>query len=406
MKESIALPANNEQHRPHFRLKLMVWLLVAVAVVVAGIVFLHKHDATEATLATAGTGTEGTTVTTATAKSGDIGLYLDSIGTVTPVYTASITSQVNGIVTDVQFQEGEVVKKGDPLITIDPRPYEATLLQAQGALERDENLLAQAKMDLDRYQAAWARNAIQKQTLDDQEKLVLQDQGIVKNDQGTVQFDQIQVDFCSIAAPIDGRVGLRLVDPGNVVQANGSTPLAVITQISPITIIFTIPQTSIGLVQSHFQDGAKLEVDALDNLVQKSIASGALLTLDNQIDTVTGTVKARSQFDNAKGALFPNQFVNVRLLVTTYHNATLIPTSTIQHNGDASFVYVIQNNTAHMRSVKPGVSDGDLTQVTGINPGDVIADSGFEKLQDNGKVSPTTMPAAATTAASTESEAP
>jgi len=322
-------------------------------------------------------------ITTAAALKGDIGVYLDEIGTVTPVYTDSITSEVNGLVMAVHFKEGELVNRGDPLVDIDSRPYRASLLQAQGALERDENLLAQAQMDLDRYRAAWARNAIQKQLLDDQEKLVLQDQGTVKNDQGTVQYDQIQVDFCHITAPIAGRVGLRLVDPGNVVQSAGTVTLAVITQMQPITVIFTIPEDSLGPVVARLRAKAKLTVDAYDRTAQTKIASGKLLTLDNQIDTTTGTVKARAIFDNKNDALFPNQFVNVRLLVNTLEGVTLIPASAIQQNGQASFVYVIQNNVAHLRTVTTGVTDGGQTQVEGINPGDVVANSNFDKLQEN-----------------------
>lgn len=322
-------------------------------------------------------------VTSATAKQGNIGVYLDAIGTVTPVYTDSITSQVSGLVVAVHYKEGQLVSKGDPLVDIDSRPYRATLLQAQGALERDQNLLAQAQMDLERYREAWARNAIAKQILDDQEKLVLQDEGTVKNDEGTVQYDQIQVEYCHITAPIAGRVGLRLVDPGNVVQSSGTTTLAVITQLEPITVIFTIPEDSLGPVEDRLRAKAKLAVDAFDRTAQTKIASGSLLTLDNQIDTTTGTVKGRAQFDNKNDALFPNQFVNTRLLVNTLQGVTLIPASAIQQNGQASFVYVIQNNIAHMRSIKPGVTDGGVTQVDGINPGDVVANSSFDKLQDN-----------------------
>jgi multidrug efflux system membrane fusion protein len=340
-------------------------------------------------------------ITTVTATKGDIGVYLDAIGTVTPVYTASISSQVNGLVVAVHYKEGQLVSKGDPLVDIDSRPYQATLLQAQGALERDQNLLAQAQMDLERYRGAWARNAIAKQVLDDQEKLVLQDEGTVKNDQGAVQYDQIQVEYCHITAPIAGRVGLRLVDPGNVVQSAGTPTLAVITQLDPITVIFTIPEDSLGPVEARLRKKAKLPVDAFDRTAQTKIASGKLLTLDNQIDTTTGTVKARSVFNNKNDALFPNQFVNTRLLVNTLQGVTLIPASAIQQNGQASFVYVIQNNIAHMRSIKPGVTDGGMTQVDGINPGDVVANSSFDKLQDNVAVvvpnQVSTKPAAAST---------
>jgi multidrug efflux system membrane fusion protein len=260
------------------------------------------------------------------------------------------------------------------------------LLQAQGTLERDQNVLAQAQMDLERYRAAWARDAIQKQTLDDQEKLVLQDEGTAKIDQGLVQFDQIQVDYCHITAPFSGRVGLRLVDPGNVVQSTGTTTLAVITQLQPITVIFTIPEDNLGQVQPRLRQHVKLQVDAFDRAAQKQIASGTLLTLDNQIDTTTGTVKARASFANKDSLLFPNEFVNARLLVNTLQGATLIPSSAIQQNGAVSFVYVIQNNIAHMRTIKAGVSDGTTTQVTGVNPGDVLADSSFDRLEDKSKV--------------------
>jgi len=355
--------------------------LLLVLVIAVVLVWRHHEDARKPAPAP-----PKITITTVTAAKGAIGVYLDAIGTVTPVYTDSITSQVNGLVTAVHYKEGQLVSKGDPLIDIDSRPYRATLLQAQGALERDQNILAQAQMDLERYRAAWARNAIAKQILDDQEKLVLQEEGTVKNDQGAVQYDQIQVEYCHITAPIAGRVGLRLVDPGNVVQSSGTATLAVITQLEPITVIFTIPEDSLGPVQVRLQKKAMLAVDALDRTAQTKIASGKLLTLDNQIDTTTGTVKGRAQFDNKNDALFPNQFVNTRLLVNTLQGVTLIPASAIQQNGQASFVYVIQNNVAHMRSIKAGVTDGGMTQVDGINPGDVVANSSFDKLQDNSVV--------------------
>jgi multidrug efflux system membrane fusion protein len=375
---------------------LWIWLLALAAALIIGAAWYWHHRAAAEAAAAAARNEKppGITITVATAQKGNIGVYLDAIGTVTPVYTDSITSQVNGLVESVSFKEGQLVHKGDPLIDIDSRPYRATLLQAQGTLQRDENVLAEATLDLQRYKAALARKAIAEQIEADQEKLVLQDEGIVKNDQGTVQFDQIQVDYCHITSPIDGEVGLRLVDPGNVVQASGAQTLAVITQLQPITVIFTIPEDSLGPVVARLRNKATLTVDAYDRTAQTKIASGQLAALDNQIDTTTGTVKGRSVFANLDNALFPNQFVNTRLLVNTLQGVTLVPESAIQQNGQASFVYVIQDNVAHMRSVKPGVANAGLTQVDGINPGDVVANSGFDKLQDNTKVVISTKPVA------------
>ena len=390
----------------HSTRKQRIWrvglIVVAVILIVAAVLIWRHHEATAAAAAAARrAAAAGITVTTATAKTGDISVYLDAIGTVTPVYTNSITSQVNGLVVAVGFKEGQLVRKGDPLIEIDSRPYRATLLQAQGTLERDQNVLAQAQMDLTRYRAALARNAIAQQMVDDQEKLVLQDQGTVKNDQGTVQFDQLQVEYCHITAPISGQIGLRLVDPGNVVQATGATTLAVITQMQPITVIFTLPEDSLGPVVGRLRENAKLSVDVFDRTAQTKIASGQLLALDNQIDTTTGTVKVRSIFDNKNSALFPNQFVNTRLLVNTLQGVTLVPASTVQQNGRSSFVYVIQNDVAHLRAVKPGVTDGGMTQVDSVKSGEIVADSSFDKLQDNAKVAVSGTPTTATNASGT-----
>jgi len=377
--------------------------IVAVLILAIPILLWRRHEAKQAAAAAASRAANAAiAVTTATATKGDIGVYLDAIGTVTPVYTDSITSQVNGLIESVAFKENQLVHKGDALIDIDSRPYRATLLQAQGILQRDQNVLGQAQLDLTRYQAALAKNAIAEQMVADQQKLVLQDEGTVKNDQGTVQYDELQVEYCHITAPITGQVGLRLVDPGNVVQSSGATPLAVITQLQPITVIFTLSEDSLGSVVARLRAKAQLPVDVYDRTGQSKITSGRLVALDNQIDTTTGTVKARSEFDNKDDALFPNQFVNTRLLVNTLTGVTLLPSSAIQQNGQASFVYVIQGDVAHMRTVKPGVTEAGMTQVDGINPGDVVANSSFEKLQDNIKVAPTAptaTPSSAPTAA-------
>jgi len=324
--------------------------------------------------------------TVATTTKGSIGIYLDAIGTVTPVYTDSIIAQADGIITAVHYVEGQFVQKGDALIDIDPRSYQAQLMQAEGALEHDTNVLAQAQMDLDRYRAAWARNGIQKQLLDDQEKIVSQDQGTVKNDQGTVNYDQVQLGYCHITAPIAGRVGLRLVDPGNVVQSNGTAILAVITQMQPTTVIFTMAEDSLSQVRSRLRLMHTLPVEAWDRSQTTKIASGKLQTIDNQIDTTTGTIKLRALFNNQDSALYPNQFVNTRLLVNTLDGVTLVPTAAVQHNGQVAFLYVIAKNVAIVRNITTGVADGGMTAVEGINPGEVVATSSFDKLQAGSRV--------------------
>jgi membrane fusion protein, multidrug efflux system len=374
-------PAIHRRHR-------WVWVVVLI---LFGLLFywaISQHSKSQA--AATGGGRRMMTgpvpVTIATAQSGSIGVYQDAIGTVTPVYTDSITAQVTGVITAVHYREGQYVHKGDPLIDIDPRPYAAQLVQAQGLLERDQNTLAEAEMDLERYKQAWTKNAIPRQTLEDQEKLVLQDQGTVKNDQGTVQYDQVQLDYCHITSPISGRVGLRLVDPGNLVTANSTTTLVVVTQQQPITVIFTLGEDSLPQVLEHSKSGTQLKVETYDRTQQKLLSTGKLITIDNQIDTTSGTIKLRAEFDNKNGILFANQFVNTRLLVNTLTNQTLIPSSAIQHNGNTDFVYLIVNNKATMRTIKVGNSDKGNTAVQGLNPGDVVANSSFEKLQNGSQI--------------------
>ena len=407
--ESHSTGQSTSVNRSAPRPKRRRWIWVAVLslfALVFYVVLRHRDDPTQAASNTRRAMMGGpVTLNASTAKAGDIGVYLSAIGTVTPVYTSTITSQVNGIISSVHYRESQIVKKGDPLIDVDPRPYQATLEQAEGILDRDTHILEQSRMDLERYRAAWSRNAIAKQTLDDQEKIVLQNEGTVKNDQGTVDYDKVQLGYCHMTAPFDGRVGLRLIDPGNVVQANSTTPLVVITQLQPITIIFTIAEDYLGEIQSELVHNIPLPVEAYDRALLTKIAAGKLLAVDNQIDTTTGTVRLRAQFDNRKNELFPNQFVNTRLLVNTKRNVTLIPSSAIQHNGSTSFVYVISSDgTAHMQTIKPGVEDSGTTEVQGLKPGDVVANSSFEKLQNNAKVKIVSTPIAPSSTA--ESNAP
>jgi multidrug efflux system membrane fusion protein len=402
------LPAPSPPAAPPRKKKSLQWLWITLLLLFALIFFLLLRHHDEKGAAAAAGGRRGfmgpVTLTEATAKKGDIGVYLEAIGTVTPVYTTTLYSQVTGVITAVHYREGQMVHKGDPLVDIDPRQFQANVATAQGNLEHDTGVLAQAQMDLTRYQAAWARNAIAKQQLDDQEKLVEQEQGTVKSDEGTLAYDKVQLSYCHIVSPINGRVGLRLIDPGNLITAGSTTVLAVVTQVQPITVIFTIAQDNLDQVLAQPRKGVGLEVDAYDRSQQNKIATGKVLAIDNQIDTTTGTVKIRAQFDNRNGMLFPNQFVNTRLLVTTEHDMTLIPDGAIQHNGEISFVYAIKNGTARVSNVKAGTSDGGITAVQGIRPGDVIATSSFEKLQAGSKVILAKSPAAATSAP--ESNAP
>jgi len=378
--------------------RVLVWLFALALAAGAYFAWQHYEGVLRRSKASRLVAPGAVAVTTTIAKKGSIGVYLESIGTVTPIYTSSITAQVNGLVTAVHYVEGQIVHKGDPLIDIDPRPFQAQVLQAEGTLLRDIGVLTQSKMDLERYRAAWARNAIPKQQLDDQEKLVLQNEGQVKSDQGNLQFFQVQLGWSHITAPFTGRVGLRLVDPGNVVvlsaanQINATTSLVVITQTQPITVVFTIAQDNLDEVRARMHGGATLPVTAFDRALETKIASGTLTAIDNQVDTTTGTVKLRATFENTDDALFPNQFVNTRLLVKTLKGVTLIPTNAIQHNGQTSFVYVIEEGVAHMQTVKTGTVNAGFTTVEGIRPGAVVAASSFDRLQDNAPVAPTKKP--------------
>jgi membrane fusion protein, multidrug efflux system len=367
--------------------RVLIWVLVLAGFAVVLWFLIHHKQPVKAQAGRAARfASEGAvTVTTVSASKGDIGVYLQSIGTVTPVYTDTVTSQASGQLIKVNYREGQLAQKGQVLLQIDPRPYEATVEAEEGTLEHDQGLLAQAKSDLTRYKDAWTHNAIAQQILTDQEALVQQDEGQVKADEGNLALDKVNLSYCTIRAPISGRVGLRLVDPGNVVSATSATPLVVITQLQPITVVFTIPQEDVAEVemQMHVRP---LQVTVYNQSGQTELASGTLSSTSNQINTTTGTLELRASFNNKNNALFPNEFVNARLLVKTLRGVTRIPSSAIQYNGPSAYVFLINNGIAHMHTVKPGETDGDLTEVTGIRPGDIAADSSFEKLEDASKV--------------------
>lgn len=326
-------------------------------------------------------------VGTALVTRGDIDVYLDALGTVTPVYTVTVASRVTGQITQVRFKEGQIVKKNDLLAVIDPRPYTAVLLQAQGQLARDAASLKNARIDLLRYLNAYKEHAIPEQELATQQATVGQDEGTVKLDEGNLAAAQVNVDYTKIISPIDGRVGLRNIDPGNIVTANGTAGLCVLTQLQPITVIFTIAEDDIAVVSEQMTSGRAMPVLALDRAKQRQIAGGTLLTLDNQVNTTTGTVRGRAIFANAHDELFPSEFVNARLLVKTLTGVNLVPQAAIQRNNDIAFVYVEQpGGTVLSRNVNILATEGEKSAVTGVNPGDRLVTDGFDKLQNGSKI--------------------
>jgi len=373
------------------------WPYVIVAVVALAALFFWLHGRGASSSATKAGGKGGkagapaaTPVVATTATTGNIGVYVTGLGAITPVYTDIIKARVSGQLMSVHFKEGDLVKQGDPLIEIDSRPYDAVVMQAEGALLRDQALLANARVDLDRYALLMKTNAIPEQMYATQKALVEQDEGIVKNDQGTLDAAKVNVVYCHITSPIAGVVGLRLVDPGNIVNTTDANGMIVIAQMQPISVIFPISEDQLPPVLKKVHAGQKLTVDAWDRELKNKIATGTLSNLDNEIDQTTGTVKLRAIFNNDNLTLFPNQFVNARLLVQEKTGVTLMPSAAIQRNTNDTYVYLIKpDNTVTIRTIKVGTTEGDQTEVTsGLNPGDKVVMTGVDKLQEGSKVNP------------------
>ena len=400
MSEPVDAPKPHSGEQPRRR----GWIWVVAILILAGAgVFLFTHRKSESGKGKAGAGEAAAQskgagaggrggpggpimVSVTPAKKGDIGVYVGALGLVTPLHTVAVRSRVEGQLVKIYYKEGQVVNEGDPIADIDPAPFQAALAQAQGQLARDKASLENAQLDSERYKEAFARNAIPKQQFDTQLSSVRQFEGAVKFDQGMVDTAQVQLNYAHISAPISGRIGLRLVDPGNIVRQNDTNPIVVITQLKPITVIFSVAEDYLPQIQKQIRAGNRLKVDALDRAQEKKIASGTLETFDNQIDPGTGTIKLKATFDNEDENLFANQFVNARLLVETHRGVTLVPARAIQRGSLGSFVFVIKDDQAAAQKITVGPTEGDVTEAQGVEPGALIAMDNFNRLSDGAKV--------------------
>ncbi len=392
-------PAPVHKPPPVGRRHWIIGLIALIGILLAGYLIYRSSSTTPPGAAGRTRQQPAQPVGAATVGTGDIRVIVNALGTVTPIATVTVQTQIDGQLQQVAFTEGQTVKQGDFLAQIDPRPYQLLQAQYEGQLARDQGLLAQARVDLERYQKLAEQNSIARQQYEDQVYIVQQYQGTVKLDQAQVDQQKLNVIYCRIVSPVTGRVGLRLVDPGNYVQTSTSTGLAVITQMQPITVIFPVPEDDLPDILPTLNSGGTFQVAAYDRANVKLLALGRVIALDSQIDTTTGTVKVRAQFENSDNALFPNQFVNAQLLVKTLTNVVTVPTSAIQRGAPGTYVYVINDGKVAVRTIKTGPTDGPMTAVTsGLSAGEQVVVDGTDRLRDGARVTvPGAAPAAGTT---------
>jgi membrane fusion protein, multidrug efflux system len=378
------------------------WLWLVVLVVLAGVVYWQwpklkalipgsdnqSQSSTKGGGKARGAAGGASQVVAAKATKGGIRVYFTGLGAVTPIYTVTVKSRVDGQLMKVLFKEGQIVHQGDLLVEIDPRPYEVQLEQAEGQLIHDQALLKNAQLDLDRYKTLMKQDAIPQQTLDTQAALVTQYEGTIKTDQSQIDSAKLNLVYCHITSPITGLIGLRLVDPGNIVHASDANGLLVITQLDPISVIFTTAEDQLPPILDRMHAGQQLLVEAWDRELKNKLAEGKLETVDNQIDQTTGTLKLRAVFGNANGKLYPSQFVNARLLVQQKQNVTLLPNAAIQRNAQGTYVWFVKpDQTVTVRPITLGTTEGDQSEITaGLQPGDTVVTVGVDRLEEGGKV--------------------
>jgi multidrug efflux system membrane fusion protein len=393
-REEPAVPPPPWEPPPAHKKKLWLWLLAAAAVAVAAYLLLAGHSSTQAKAAEAKAAAAASApvpVVGATARTGDIPVYLTGLGNVTALNTAVVKSRVDGQLLRIDFHEGQLVKPGQLLAELDPRPFQVQLMQAEGQKAKDEATLQNARVDLQRYEVLIKEDAIPKQQLDTQAATVKQFEASIESDQAQIESAKLNLAYCRIAAPIGGRVGLRLVDTGNIVHASDATGIVMVNEVQPITVIFTLAADRLPQVLQQLHAGRQLPVDAFDRDNKNRLGTGVLAAVDNQIDQTTGTVRLRAIFPNQEDALFPSQFVNARLLVDTLHNAVLVPTAAIQRSPTATFVYHVKpDRTVEVRNVTVQLTEGDNTAIrTGLAPGDVVVTDGVDRLRPGMKVAAT-----------------